>query len=161
MFKFPHIPASQKPRTREFSEAMREGAVLHFTCFIDAFQKRIAAAEKYPALKFFRTSLARRSLLYSIMSAYWKGEKLNIVNECAVKGMDYSNTMKTIKEARQAGFIDKEFTPSAALEQEFRMGVKDALEDPTLVHLARSLIGSNMMMQQTLHYETLKMDSGK
>jgi len=145
MFEFPMIPRSDKPRAREFSDAMRQGAVLQFTMFIDAFHRRIAAAEEYPTLSFFRTSLARRNLLYSIMVAYWTGKKLNISAECCAKGMDYSNALRTMKAAQKKKYVDQDMKPSATLVAEFRRGVFDALKEPTLHHLCRSLIGSNMM----------------
>ena len=161
MFHFPTIRASSKPRAREFSDSMRQGSILQFTLFIDAFQKRIAAAEKYPTLNFFRTSLARRGLLYSIMSAHWSGQKLNLSAECESKGMDYSNALKTIREAKKAGYIDKKLRPSATLESEFREGVFEALKEPKLHHLSRSLIGSNMMGVLADEIEMAEIEDGK
>jgi len=161
MFHFPTIAASSKPRARQFSDAMRQGAILQFTLFVDSFQKRIAAAEKYPTLNFFRTSLARRGLLYSIMAAHWQGKKLALSAECEAKGMDYSNAMKTIREAKKAGFIDKNFKPSATLEAEFREGVFEALKEPKLHHLSRSLIGSNMMGVLADEIEMADIEDGK
>ena len=161
MFKFKAIAESKHPRTREFSDAMRQGAVLHFTKFIDSFQKRIGDSRKFPALNFFRTSLARRGLLYSIMKAYWTGEQLNVTAECNAKGIDYSNAMRTIKSAQEAGFLDKDLRPTKQLEDEFHAGVMAVLTDINLLHLARSLIGSNMMANMTQALKEADRKGGK
>ena len=161
MFKFKAIPESRNPRTREFSDAMRQGAVLHFTKFIDAFHERIGTSERFPALNFFRTSLARRGLLYSIMVAHWTGEELNVSAECSAKGMDYSNAMRTIKSAQKAGYIDNEMRPTKRLEDEFHAGVMAVLTDINLLHLARSIVGSNMMANMAQALEEANRKSGK
>jgi hypothetical protein len=145
MFHFPEISASNKPRARQFSEAMHMGAILQFTLFINDFQKRVGLNVQYPILSFFRSSLARRGLLYSIMIAYWTGKKLNLAAECEAKGMDYSNALKTIREAKKAGYIDENCKPSQALEDEFKHGVLDALAMPKMRHLAASLMSSRLM----------------
>ena len=142
MFKFEAIPESKHPRTREFSDAMRQGAVLHFTKFINSFQKRIGSSKRYPALNFFRKSLSRRGLLYSIMAAHWTGEELNVSAECSSKAIDYSNAQKTIREAQAAG-------------------VMAVLTDINLLHLARSIVGSNMLARMTEQLAEADRKSGK
>ena len=161
MFKFEAIPESKHPRTREFSSAMRQGAVLHFTKFINSFQKRIGDSRKFPALNFFRKSLSRRGLLYSIMAAHWTGSELNVTAECSAKAIDYSNAQKTIHEAQAAGFLDEKMRPTKQLEDEFHAGVIAVLTDINLLHLARSLIGSNMMAHMTEALEEADKKSGK
>ncbi len=145
MFEFPEIKRSKTPRVRQFSDAMHMGSVLQFTLFINDFQKRVEQYEEYPILSFFRSSLARRCLLYSIMVAHWTNEKLNVAAECRAKAMDYSNTKKTIKEAQAAGYIDENCRPSQALDDEFKDGVLDALKMRKLRHLAASMMSSELM----------------
>jgi|TARA_R100000084_G_scaffold107247_1_gene66865 hypothetical protein len=161
MFKFEAIPESKHPRTREFSDAMRQGAVLHFTKFINSFQKRIGSSKRYPALNFFRKSLSRRGLLYSIMAAHWTGEELNVSAECSSKAIDYSNAQKTIREAQAAGFLDEEMRPTKQLEDEFHAGVMAVLTDINLLHLARSIVGSNMLARMTEQLAEADRKSGK
>tara|TARA_R100000664_G_scaffold34032_1_gene53560 strand:- start:7376 stop:7867 length:492 start_codon:yes stop_codon:yes gene_type:complete len=160
MFKFNAISESNRSRPKEFSAAMRNGAILHFARFIHQFHMGIASAECFPTLNFFRTSLARRGLLYSIMVSYWTGEKFNLSAECKAKNIDFSNAKKTIKMAQRSGLIDENFHPSEQLEAEFREGVSKVLDEETLLHLARSLIGSNMMARMAEHVEVSNKKSG-
>ena len=145
MFEFPEILASKNPRPRQFSDGMELGAIFQFAMFIDSFQRRIAISDVYEILPFFRTSLARRAILYSIMSNYLRGEKLNVSGECSAKGIDYSNAMRTLKDAQKRGYINKNYEPSEEMQKEFFDGIKDAVADTRLQHLAASIVCSQVI----------------
>ena len=145
MYEFPEIPASRKPRVRKFSECMWHGSHFQFTMFIDDFQRRLANADEYKILPFFRTSLSRRSILYSIMANYLNQGKLNVSAECWSKGIDYSNAMKTLKAAQKLGYLDENYYPSEEMVDEFMRGVGSTLNSEATQHLAASMVCSRVM----------------
>lgn len=126
MFLRKEIPASITPRGRLFSESLHDSVVVTWTDFMhDRHLRRVAESVSEP-MRYFRATLSRRIMLCSIFYSYYHNEKLNVKKSCDETGLDRTNCQKVLKEAKLAGWLDKNYVPNADFIRDYENEIKKA-----------------------------------
>ena len=129
MFLRKEIPASTAPRGRLFSESLHNSVAITWTDFMHDRHLRRVVESVSEAMRYFRATLPRRIMLCSIFHAYYHNQKLNVKKSCDETGLDRTNFQKVLKEAKLAGWLDKNYMPTEDFIRDYEDAVIKASEN--------------------------------
>ena len=118
---------------RNSATHLKDFAGIAFTIFISKWQEEHArilhatGEQNDPNRKFWRSTIARRCIIYSIMECYYLDEEFNLKDVCRVKGIDYSNARKVVNIAIEKGWIDEICCPTTFQVEKFQKGVNEIM----------------------------------